>query len=512
MCGIVGMYNVQDEQTLEAMLASTVHRGEDNTRFRFFDGRCGLGINRLSIVDLKRGDQPLRNETGDVHVVCNGEIYNHGSIAMDLSASHDLATRSDAEVITHLYEDYGDRCVDLLDGMFAFMLYDSRRKQFLAARDPIGIKPLYYARDGRRWYFASEAKALLVAGAEPQAVRLLPPGFRITENGPEQYYFRATHRSFPNPDMVRQLIDHAVRKRMTVADVEVGTFLSGGVDSSIVTALAAKYNPDLQAFTVGMEGTPDVEAARLVAKHLGVRHHVRTFTVDEMLEVLPEAIWHVESYNPSMVTCAVVTLMGAKLAKDKGIKVVLCGEGSDEIFAGYKAVRHLSWPKLEQATWTLINNLHKTELQRLDRMSMAVSLEARVPFMDRDVVEYALNLPAQVKLKDVDGRRIEKWILRQAFDGMLPDSILWREKMPFDQGSGGRHIIAHINDRVSDEEFADAKRRLPAARLVSKEAYYYYRIWREHFGDMGGRRVFDLFGNYPVMMEGIKNRTASSGS
>jgi asparagine synthase (glutamine-hydrolysing) len=396
--------------------------------------------------------------------------------------------------------------------MFAFVLYDSARSRFLAARDPIGIKPFYYSREGLRWYFASEAKALLEAGVEPQEVRVLPPGYQLTAEGPKQYYFRASHRSFPNPDLVRQLLDHAVRKRMTVADVEVGTFLSGGIDSSIVTALASRYNPNVQAFTVGMEGTPDVVAAKKVAEFLGVRHHLRTFTLDEMLEALHEAIWHLESYNPSMVTGAVVTLMGARLAKDKGIKVVLCGEGSDEIFAGYKTLRHMAWPELEEATWTLINNLHKTELQRLDRMSMAVSLEARVPFMDRDLVEYALNLPAESKLREDNGRRVEKWILREAFDGMLPHEILWREKMPFDQGSGGREIIEHVNSQVTDEELDEARREYPAAKLVSKEALFYYRIWREHFGELGGGRVFDLFGNYPVMMEGIKHRTAESGS
>ncbi len=512
MCGIVGMFNVESAPVLEAMLRSTVHRGEDNTRYRFYDGRCGIGINRLSIVDLERGDQPLRNEDGDVHVVCNGEIYNHEAIAQDLSATHTLATKSDAEVISHLYEDHGDDCVKLLDGMFAFVLYDAKRKRFLAARDPIGVKPFYYARDGRQWFFASEAKAILQAGVDPQLVRLLPPGFYLTEDGPRQYYYRATHRSFPNPELVASLVDHAVRKRMTVADVEVATFLSGGLDSSIITALAAKYNPNVQSFTVGMEGTPDVAAAKKVADQLGIKHHVRTFTIDEMLEVLPEVIWHVESYNPSMVTGSVVTLMGARLAKDHGIKVVLCGEGADEIFAGYKAVRSLTWPELEAATWTLLNNLHKTELQRLDRMSMAVSLEARVPFMDRDVVEYATNLPAAVKLKERDGRLVEKWILREAFEGLLPEEILWREKMPFDQGSGGRGIIERVNELVSDDDLAEARERYPDANLVSKEAAYYHRIWREHFGDMGGKRVFDLFGDYPVMMDGIKSRTADSGS
>ena len=510
MCGIVGMFNANDEHALNAMLESTVHRGEDSTRYEFHDERCGIGINRLSIVDLERGEQPLRNESGDVRVVCNGEIYNHEAIAADLS-EHELLTRSDAEVISHLYEDHGEDCVNLLDGMFAFVLYDRKKQTFLAARDPIGIKPFYYARDGRRWYFASEAKALIAGGAEPQTVRMLPPGFRLTERGPEQYYYLATQRSVPDPHIVRALLDHAVKKRL-MADVEVGTFLSGGLDSSIITALAAQHNPRVRAFTVGMEGSPDVVAAKRVAEHLGVKHYVQPFTIDEMLEALPEVIWHVESYNPSMVTGAVVTLLAARHAKSAGLKVVLCGKGSDEIFAGYKAVRHMSWPQMVEASWTLINNLHNTECKRLDRMSMAVSLEARVPFLDRSLVEYALNLPGEVKVKEEGGRRIEKYILRQAFDDLLPRDIVWREKMPFDQGSGARHIIQHVDAQISDKELNDAQQEWPEAALASKEMLFYYRIWREKFGDLGGQRVFDMFGNYPVMMDGIKKRTAESGS
>ena len=512
MCGIIGIFGIEQRGVLERMLDSTVHRGEDDTRYRFFDGLCGLGINRLSIMDLERGDQPLYNESRDVQVVCNGEIYNQGAVAADLLGSHELRTRSDIEVIPHLYEDHGPDCVNFLDGMFAFVLYDASRKTFLAARDPLGIKPLYYARDGKLWYFASEAKALLKTGIDPAWVRTLPPGFRLTpDRGPEQYFYMSSHKSVPNPEMVYRLLDHAVSKRL-MADVEVGTFLSGGVDSSLVTALAARRQPGIQAFTVGVEGSPDVDAARAVAKHLNIRHHVRPFTVDELIELLPEAIWHVESYNPSMVNGSVVTLMAARLAKEAGLKVVLCGEGSDEIFAGYKVLRELRYQDLHDATWTLLDNLHKTELQRLDRMSMAVSLEARVPFLDRDLVEYAINLPASAKIREVDGRRIEKWILREAFDGMLPDDILWREKEPFDQGSGARAIIDHVNDQVSDSELAEAQERWPEANIVSKEMLFYYRIWMDHFGDMGGTRRFDLFGDYPGMMDRIEERTATSGS
>ena len=213
-----------------------------------------------------------------------------------------------------------------------------------------------------------------------------------------------------------------------------------------------------------------------------------------------------------MVTGAVVTLMGARLAKEAGAKVVLCGEGSDEIFGGYKAVRRMSFDELQEASWTLLNNLHKTELQRLDRMTMAVSLEARVPFMDRDLVEYALNLPSSVKIVETADRHVEKWILRKAFEGILPDEIVWREKEPFDQGSGGRLIIEWVDSQVADGELAEAQERWPEAGLLSKEMLYYFRLWREHFGDLGGHRVFDMFGDYPVMMGGIAERTSASGS
>jgi len=512
MCGIVGMFGGENPDTVKRMLDATIHRGEDSTRYEFWDGRCGLGINRLSIMDLERGEQPLHDEKNEIHVVCNGEIYNHAAIVGDLRNRHTFRTRSDVEVIAHLYEDHGADCVDLLDGMFAFIVYDEKRKTFLAARDPLGIKPFYYARDGHRWYFASEAKGILEAGVDPAWIRMLPPGFRLTpERGPEQYFYLATHKSMPNPGMVRQLLEHAVEKRM-MADVEVGTFLSGGIDSSLVTAITARLNPNVQAFTVGVEGAPDVEAARVVAQHLGIRHHVRPFEVDELVDLLHETIWHVESYNPSMVTGSVVTLMAAKLAKDKGIKVVLCGEGSDEIFGGYLALRELECQDLHEASWQLMENLHKTELQRLDRMSMAVSLEARVPFLDRDLVEYALNLPAAVKIKDNGDRKVEKWILREAFDGLIPDEILWREKLPFDQGSGARALIAYAEEQVSDEELSEAQKKWPDANIVSKEMLFYYNIWRQHFGDMGGRRRFDLFGDYPGMMDRIENRTATSGS
>jgi asparagine synthase (glutamine-hydrolysing) len=505
MCGIIGIIGDHPPEIAERMLDAIEHRGRDSRQWRTFDRFGTLGINRLSIVDLHRGNQPLYNEDGSLAVVCNGEIYNHEAIRADLGDAHTFNTHSDAEVILHLYEEYGDDAIKFLDGMFAFILFDFRNDRVLIGRDPIGIKPLWFRADGDNLYVASEIKALLGAGEE--GIQELPPGCTWTrERGVERYWEISLATSSADPELCRALLRQAVRKRL-MSDVEVGTFLSGGLDSSLVTALAAQENPDIQAFTVGMEGSPDVAMARRVAEHLGIRHHVRTFTVDDMLDLLPEAIYHIESYNPSMVTGAIVTLMCSRLAVDNGVKVVLCGEGADELLGGYSAVRSENFLELRRKLEVLLHNLHRTELRRLDRMSMAVTLEARVPFLDRDFVRYAFNLPSFEKIRETEDRRIEKWHLRQAFEGVLPDDLIWREKCPFDEGSGGRSMIPIIESRVSDEEFESKVRRFAPWNIKSKEMLVYFEIWRSHFGELlEPGKTFDMFGDYPVLMDRIASR------
>ncbi len=505
MCGIIGILGEHPPEVAERMLDAISHRGMDSRRWRTFDRFGTLGINRLSIVDLDRGDQPLYNEDGSVAVVCNGEIYNHAAIRRNLSDDHDFRTRSDAEVILHLYEEYGYDAIKFLDGMFAFILFDFRKGRILIGRDPLGIKPLWYRATGDVLYVASEVKSLLGTGEE--GIRELPPGCIWTkENGVERYWEVSLATSEPDDELCRALLTRAVRKRL-MSDVEVGTFLSGGLDSSLITALAAKQKPDIKAFTVGMEGSPDVEMARLVADHLGIEHHVRTFTVDDMLDLLPEAIYYIESYNPSMVTGAIVTLMCSKLAVEHGVKVALCGEGADELLGGYSAVRALDFLELRNKLEKLLHNLHRTELRRLDRMSMAVTLEARVPFLDREFVEYAFNLPSSDKIREVDGRRVEKWHLRAAFEGLLPDELIWREKCPFDQGSGGRSIIPVIEDGITDEEYERKSREYAPWNIQSKEMLRYFEIWRTHFGELlEPGKTFDMFGDYPVLMDAIAAR------
>lgn len=513
MCGIIGILGDAPADAAEAMLGAIAHRGRDACLWRQFDRFGALGINRLSIVDLERGDQPLFNEDGTLALVCNGEIYNHAAIRRDLRNDHVFSSRSDVEVILHLYEEYGDDAIKFLDGMFAFILFDFRQGRVLLGRDPVGIKPLWYRTAGDVTYVASEIKALVgrsfpaAEGEAGEGIRELPPGSILTrERGVERYWEASLATTRPDFELCRALLTHAVRKRL-MSDVEVGTFLSGGLDSSIVTALAARENPRIRAFTVGMEDAPDVEMARRVARHLGIEHVVRTFTVDDMLELLPEAIYFIESYNPSMVTGAVVTLMCSRLAVEHGVKVVLCGEGADELLGGYSAVRSLSFLELRRKLETLLANLHKTELRRLDRLSMAATLEARVPFLDREFLEYAFNLPSDEKIREDGGRRVEKWHLRKAFEGLLPDELIWREKCPFDQGSGGRSMIPRIEDAIADDDYERKRREYAPWNIQSKEMLHYFEIWRSHFGDLlEPGKTFEMFGDYPVLMDQIAGR------
>ncbi|MCA9252376.1 MAG: asparagine synthase-related protein [Phycisphaerae bacterium] len=505
MCGIVGVIGDAEQTAAETMLDSIGHRGTDSRRWRHFDRFGSLGINRLSIIDVDRGDQPLFNENGSLALVCNGEVYNHEPIRRDLAGTHTFATGSDAEVIVHLYEEYGDDAIKFLDGMFAFILFDFKKGRVLIGRDSLGIKPLWYRSDGETTYVASEIKALIDYGEH--GIRELPPGHIWTsDGGVERYWEPCLATSKPDFGLCRSLLTHSVRKRM-MSDVGVGTFLSGGIDSSLITALAAKENPNIRAYTVGMEGAPDVEMARRVASFLGIQHIVKTFTIDDMLALLPEAIYYIESYNPSMVTGAIVTYMCSKLAAEDGAKVVLCGEGADELFGGYSAVRSLTFLELRRKLADLLRNLHKTELKRLDRLSMATTLEARVPFLDRQFVEYAFNLPSEDKIKNIDGKRIEKWHLRKAFEGYLPDELIWREKCPFDQGSGGRSLIPVIEDTIDDQTYARKCEEYAPWNIQSKEMLYYFEIWKSHFGELlEPGHTFEMFGDYPVLMDQIADR------
>ena len=528
-CGIVGFYNntqyksnmIEEKMNIEKMLNVTKHRGTDDTSYNIYDDTI-IGINRLAIVDLDSGNQPLHNNNNKVHIVGNGFIYNYESIMDDLKNSgYNFKTENDFQVIPYLYDKHGIDFINHLEGMYSFLLYDEEKNFFVAGRDPFGKKPLYYLNNNNKWYFSSECKAFTECNLNVAKVRELDAGsLLITSMQGEKdrykkYYKIPRMKQLPCKNKVKHLLDFSVKKRMR-ADVEVGTFLSGGLDSSIVTALAHKYNKNIKAITVGMKGSPDLINAKLVAKYLNIEHIVCDFSTEDVMKILPKVIYHLESYNPSAVNCAAINYLAAKTAKDNGISVILCGEGADEIFGGYLVLRNMETEEFIDSTWSMIENIYKTECKRLDRATMATTIEARCPFLDLNLVEYAMNIPVSSKLRKISNSNttkiIEKYILREAFEDMLPNEVIWREKEPFDQGSGGRGIIDVINNLVTEKEVEEMQQKFPYANIQSKEMAYYYKIFRDYFGNIGGKKQFEMFGDYPVMQNNITKRTAISGS
>lgn len=460
------------------MLSKLTHRGPDDR------GECihvdtRLGHARLSIIDVEGGRQPLFNEDGTIGIIFNGEIYNHRALRTFLEPQHHFRTQTDTEVILHLYEELGEKCVALLDGMFAFAISDADRGLFLA-RDPLGIKPLYVSWDKDCLYFASEIKALQDVVGEYEE---FPAGHCYqTESGLLNYFNLSgdLHDSSDESDsalQLRCLLERAVVKRL-MSDVPLGVFLSGGLDSSIIASVAARHIPNLKTFSVGTSESKDRDCAQLCSDYLGTDHYERIYTVDDMLAALPKVIYYLESYDAALVRSAVPNYFLAQLASEH-VKVVLSGEGADELFSGYHYLKALEGDQLREELLRITNALHNTNLQRCDRMSMAHGLEARVPFLDVEVVRYAFRLPNHVKLGPDN---VEKWVLRQAFRDCLPDEIVSRRKSKFSEGCGSSLALAEVAEQeISDAAF-ERHSSLPDGRtLRSKEELMYYRIFRDLF-------------------------------
>jgi asparagine synthase (glutamine-hydrolysing) len=390
-------------------------------------------------------------------------------------------THSDSEVIVHLYEESGAGCVNALDGMFAFVVTDGVR--LLAARDPLGVKPLYMGvdNDGLLW-FASEIKAL--AALCPQ-LEEFPPGHLFTTDGGLRRWFDPPWSQplqdpapFDGPALA-QVLDRAVEKRL-MSDVPFGVSLSGGLDSSLIAALMRPHVDELHTFAVGLEGAPDLPAARRVAEHLGTHHHEYVYAPSEAIDALETVVAHLESYDPALLRSAIPNFFVSRLASEH-VKMILNGEGADEAFAGYGYFAAIDDPAaLQRESVRLLSGLHNLNLQRLDRMTMAHGLEGRVPFLDVEFLECATSLDPRIKLHRAD--RLEKWPLRAAFDGVLPDEILWRPKLEFAQGTGSEWTLReHCEAIVSDADFADAERRFPVDTPQTKEGFWYRRIFEELF-------------------------------
>ena len=488
MCGIAGCLGIQDVDTINRMLDALPHRGP-NDRGLHVTERAVLGHTRLSIVDLAKGRQPILADRGRAGIICNGEIYNFQTLREGLAPKYDFSTHSDSEVVLHLYREKGPKCVRELDGMFAFALFDG--DDFMLARDPVGIKPLYYGYREGHLYFSSELGAMSLAGL--REVHEFPAGHYYTPRAGMVSYYQVPEPLEPPLDevepaleMVRERLGRAVEKRLlSDPEIEVGSFLSGGLDSSLIAALAARSIPKLHTFVVGMRDaqgreSDDLIAARLVARHIGCTHHELIFTEEDYYQALPQVIKKLETYDPSLVRCAVPCYFTCKLAA-RYVTVVLTGEGADEVFAGYHYLKNLPDDQINPECRRLTQSVHNINLQRADRMGMLFSLELRVPFFDLSMIDLGMRLSPRLKIRDRDGARVEKWILRQAYagTGLLPDEVLWRYKVQYTQGAGCQDLGERLaQSQISDDEFQRIKEQNPQAVINSKEAAYYFQIFR----------------------------------
>ena len=451
MCGFVCLWNAGDEILADQMIRRMAHRGPDGLSvIRMESTPVVMAHCRLSIIGIEDGAQPFY-QSPDLLAV-NGEIYNHRDLRAILG-ENTFETASDSETILHLYRTGMKRWISELDGMFAFVLATGDR--IIAARDPLGIKPLYQAQIGNGFALASELKAF--DGVDVDSVTAIPPGTLYDSRDGWRKWYRTPHGAAePEPGLdigltaheLRLVLEEAVTKWM-VADVEVGSFLSGGLDSSIIAAIAHRVLADagkgpLRTFSVGVAGSPDLVAARAVAERIGTDHREMVFTGEDVAAVLPHVIYHLESADVDLVRSAIPTLFAARLAR-KDVKAVLTGEGADELFAGY-AYQHdyVDDPRaLADELTRSLGTMHNINLQRVDRMTMAESLEARTPFLDCELIEFAQSIPATLKLcrtnpdaVESTGTSTEKWILRKACADLLPTDLVWRKKAQFDEGSG----------------------------------------------------------------------------
>jgi asparagine synthase (glutamine-hydrolysing) len=464
MCGFVCLHGVGDEAMAERMVSRIAHRGPDAVEVVRLPGAPVVMAHcRLSIIGPEDGRQPIYQ--GRDILVANGEIYNYADLRAILGESA-FETESDSEAILHLFRSGALRWIDRLDGMFAFVL--ATRKRIIAARDPLGIKPLYMARVGGGLAFASELKAF--DGVEAAEIEAVPPGSLYDSIDGWRQWYRLGHgaaEAEPGLDIealareLRLVLEDAVAK-WSIADVEVGSFLSGGLDSSIIAAIAQRHRMEagkgpLRTFAVGTEGSPDLAAARAVAEHIGSDHREHAFTADDVAENLAHVIYHLESADVDLVRSAIPTLFAARLARAE-VKAVLTGEGADELFAGYTYHHaYVDDPRaLADELTRSLGTMHNINLQRVDRITMAESLEARTPFLDRDLIDFAQSVPAALKLCRTDpdalestGETTEKWILRKACADLLPDSLVWRKKAQFDEGSGTVEALQEALRNVS---------------------------------------------------------------
>ena len=506
MCGILSIFNISrqtDELRQKALRMSQKirHRGPDWSGI-YCGGTAILAHERLSIVDPESGRQPLFSPDRRQVLAVNGEIYNHQEIRERYRDTYSFQTGSDCEVILALYRDQGVNFLEQLNGIFAFALYDEEQEAFLVARDPIGVIPLYigYDDDGKV-YVASELKAL---EGQCQRYEPFPPGhYLYSKDGEIRRYYKRDWFDYEQvkdnggtADDVHHALEEAVRRQL-MSDVPYGVLLSGGLDSSVISAIAAKYAqrrvetggreaawwPRLHSFAVGLKGAPDLAKARMVAEHIGTVHHEINYTIQEGLDAIRDVIYFIETYDVTTVRASTPMYLLARVIKSMGIKMVLSGEGADEVFGGYLYFHKAPNAKaFHEETVRKLSKLHLYDCLRANKSLAAWGVEGRVPFLDKEFLDVAMRLNPQLKM--CPGQTVEKKIVREAFAHMLPSEVAWRQKEQFSDGVGYSWIdtLKQItSERVSDEQMAHASERFPINPPRCKEEYFYRSIFAEHF-------------------------------
>ena len=506
MCGIVCAFDLkQDSELLRPQILEMSkqlrHRGPDWSGI-YSNNKAILGHERLAIVDPASGKQPLYSQDETIVLAANGEIYNHLELRKQFEGKYEFKTESDCEVILALYQEKGADFVDDLNGIFAFAIYDSKQDSYFIARDHMGIIPLYmgWDKDGT-FYVASELKALEGVCAK---IELFPPGHYMKrgDSAPTQWY----HRDWvdfdtvkDNPTSIEDLHDalsDAVHRQL-MSDVPYGVLLSGGLDSSITSALAKKFSskrvesddtqeawwPQLHSFSVGLEGSPDLAAAKKVSEHIGSIHHEVVFTIQEGLDAIKDVIYHLETYDITTVRASTPMFLMARSIKSHGIKMVLSGEGADELFGGYLYFHKApSAEEFHKETVRKLDKLHQYDCLRANKSLAAWGIEGRVPFLDKEFIDVAMRINPQDKM--INKERMEKWVVRKAFEDYLPESVAWRQKEQFSDGVGYSWIDTLkqvVEAAVTDDQMDNAHFRFPLQTPQNKEEFYYRTIFEEHF-------------------------------
>jgi asparagine synthase (glutamine-hydrolysing) len=507
MCGIVCAFDLKQEATelrpqLLEMSKKIRHRGPDWNGV-FNNEKAILTHERLSIVDPASGKQPLFSKDGTLVLAANGEIYNHKELRAELKSDYEFQTDSDCEIILALYQEHGVDFVDKLNGIFGFALYDSTKDTYFVSRDHMGIIPLYMGWDQHgTFYVGSELKALEGVCSK---IELFPPGHYLSSTDGElvRWYERdwmEYDNVKDNETSIEELHDAlaASVKRQLMSDVPYGVLLSGGLDSSITSAVAKLYSekrvesgdeqaawwPQLHSFSIGLKGSPDLAAAQVVADHIGTVHHPIEFTIQEGLDAIRDVIYHLETYDITTIRASTPMYLMARVIKSMGVKMVLSGEGADEIFGGYLYFHKAPNAKeFHEETVRKLDKLHMYDCLRANKSLAAWGIEGRVPFLDKEFMDVAMRLNPKDKMITKE-QSMEKWVLRKAFEKYLPDSVAWRQKEQFSDGVGYSWIDTLkevVGEAVTDAQMENAHHRFPIHTPQNKEEFYYRSIFEEHF-------------------------------